>query len=167
MLGATSNLGTCCCVQSKWRGRGKKLNQCESSPIQQGEGTSTLRQGYISGRAFSLSGCKKISLLSSLCDAFWECTDVFASLCMQQVNWKVCLSYKYGQHSFPSHLLQERWHFFLFLISSFIPFFSSPKTSPRLPSSHPNQRTRRPLLGTPCPGNPPCTARYLWIRKGG
>lgn len=31
----------------------------------------------------------------------------------------------------------------------------------RLPSSHPNQKTRRLLPGIPSPGNPLCTARYL------
>lgn len=48
-----------------------------------------------------------------------------------------------------------------FLFPYFFIHFFPPNISPRLPSSHPNQRTHRPLLGTPCPGNPPCTARYL------
>lgn len=47
----------------------------------------------------------------------------------------------------------------LFLHSFLCLFFSH--ISPGLPSSHPNQRTHRRLLGTPCPGNPPCIARYL------
>lgn len=48
-LGAARKLGTCCCVHSKWRGgeRKNKNNKNESSPIQLGEGTSTLRQGFI------------------------------------------------------------------------------------------------------------------------
>lgn len=54
-LGAARNLGTCCCVHSKWRG-GEKKNKNESSPIQLGEGTSTLRQGFIQEGLFSLSG---------------------------------------------------------------------------------------------------------------
>lgn len=50
---ATRNLGTCCCVHSKSRGgrktkeKKKEKNKNESSPIQLGEGTSTLRQGFI------------------------------------------------------------------------------------------------------------------------
>lgn len=105
----------------KMEGRRKKMNQNESSPIQLGEGTSTLRQGFIQeGLSPSLDERKSHS--SSACVMHLVvCTDVFASLCMQQVNWKVCLSYIYDQHSCPSHLLQERWHF-SFLIPSFLSF---------------------------------------------
>lgn len=46
-LGTAGNLGTCCCVHSKWRGGENKKQKNESSPIQLGEGTSTLRQGFI------------------------------------------------------------------------------------------------------------------------
>lgn len=164
-VGTARALGTCCCVHSKWRGGEKKEQKWVESNPTRGRNQHS-KAGIYSGRAFSLSGWKKISLLFSL----WEVTfcvyiwNVCACLCMQPVNWKVCLSYTYiyGHCGCPSHLLQKRWHF-SFLISSFIPllYFFSPSISPRLPSSHPNQRTHRPLLGTPCPGNPPCTARYL------
>lgn len=141
-------------------GEEEKKNKNESSPIQLGEGTSTLRQGFIQeGLSPSLDERKSHS--SSACVMhFVLCTDVCASLCMQQVNWKVCLSYIWSTQLHLSLAAREVAFFFpYFFIHSFL-FFFSPNISPRLPSSHPNQRTHRPLLGTPCPGNPPCTARY-------
>lgn len=52
-----------------------------------------------------------------------------------------------------------------FLSGFFSPYhlfshFASP-FSLRLPSSHPNRKSRRLLPGIPSPGNPLCTARYL------
>lgn len=125
--GARRNLGTCCCVCSKLRAdeakKKKKKNKSESSPIQLGEGTSTLRQGFISGRAFSLSGWKKLSLLFSLCDAFCRVQMYFASLCMQQVNRKVCLSYIWSTQ-LPLSLAAREVAFFFpyFFIHSFLFF---------------------------------------------
>lgn len=102
---------------------------------------------------------ENLTPLQPVCFCLVYRLNVCASCVLQQINWKVFLSYV--QHGRTSHLLHERWHF-SFLISSFIPLFIFlPHISPRLPSSHPNQRTHRPLLGTPCPGKRPCIARYL------
>lgn len=138
------------------------MNKNESSPIQLGEGTSTLRQGFIQeGLCPSLDERKSHS--SRVCVMhFVLCTDeMYVQVCVCNINWKVCLSYTWSTQLHLS--LAAREVAFSFLISSFIPllFFLLPHISPGLPSSHPNQRTHRPLPGTPCPGNPPCTARYL------
>lgn len=82
-LGAARNLGTCCCVHSKWRGGGKKKNKNESSPIQLGEGTSTLRQGFIQeGLSPSLDERKSHS--SSACVMYFVlCTDeMYVQVCV-------------------------------------------------------------------------------------
>lgn len=150
-----------CSFKMEGRRKKKKNEQNESSPIQLGEGTSTLRQGFIQEGIFSLSGWKKFLLLFSLCDAFcWVYRwNVGASLCMQQVNWKVCPSYMLNPVA-PLTCCKRGVIFLSSFLHSLLCCFS-PNISPWLPSSHPNQRTHRPLLGTPCPGSPPCTARYL------
>lgn len=154
---AAENLGTCCCVCSKWRG-GERNKKNESSPIQLGEGTSTLRQGYIQeGLSPSLDERKSHS--SSACVKYFDrCTlQLYAHVCMQQEIWKLCLSYMVNTVA-PLTCCKKGGIFLSVFLHSFSCF--SPNISPRLPSSHPNQRTHRPLLGTPCPGNPLCTARY-------
>lgn len=102
-----------------------------------------------------------MSLLSSLCVFVLYTDECMCKLCFATNKLEGHVCHVYGQHGRTSHLMHERWHFSL-LISSFIPLFIfSPHISPGLPSSHPNRRTHRHLLGTPCPGNPPCIARYL------
>lgn len=122
---ATRNLGTCCCVHSKSRGGRKRKEKkrkeqkwVKSNPTRGRNQHS--KAGIYSGRAFSLSGWKKISLLFGLCDAFCcvsMCKFVYATGELEGVSVIYI-----GQHSCTSRLLQERWHFY-FLISSFI-FFS-------------------------------------------
>lgn len=97
---------------------------------------------------------------SSAC-VFLSCIqmNVCASCVLQRINWKVFLSCIWSTWSHLSLAAREVAFFFpYFFIHSFI---FLPHISPGLPSSHPNQRTHRRLLGTPCPGNPPCIARYL------
>lgn len=161
-LGAARNLGTCCCVHSKWRGGGKnKKNKNESSPIQLGEGTSTLRQGFIQeGLSPSLDERKSHS--SSACVMYLSCVQMKCMCKFVYATGKLeGVSVIYMVNTVAPLTCCKRGGIFLSLfLHSFLCFFS-PIISPRLPSSHPNQRTHRPLLGTPCPGNPPCTARYL------
>lgn len=134
--------------------RRKKQKRVEFNPTR-GRNQHSISQGFIQGLSPSLDW-KKISLLFSLCELFMGVYDM--CLHVGVYNWcrKVCLLIRLPL----SRAAKERWHF-SFLISSFIPFlFFPPSISPRLPSSHPDQRTHRPLLGTPCPGNPPCTVKY-------
>lgn len=79
----------------KMEGRRKKNEQkwVESNPTRGRNQHS--KAGIYSGRALSLSGWKKISLLFSLHDVFclvyrWN---VCASLCMQQINWNASVLY--------------------------------------------------------------------------
>lgn len=157
-LGAAKNLETCCCVHSKWRGGGK-MKRNELSPIQLGEGISTLRQGFIQeGLCPSLDQRKYHS--SSACVMYFVMYrwNVCASLCMQQIDWKVRLSHMVKTVASLTCCARDYIFFLSIILHS---FYFLPHSSPGLPSSHPNQRTHRPLLGTPCPGNPPCTAGYL------
>lgn len=156
---ATRNLGTCCCVHSKSRGGRKTIEKRKEQKWVKSNPTRGRNQhskaGIYSGRAFSLSGWKKISLLFGLCDAFCcvsMCKFVYATGELEGV------SVIYMVNTVAPLACCKRGGIF---ISLFLHSFFSPNISPRLPSSHPNQRTHRPLLGTPCPGNPPCTARYL------
>ena len=102
------------------------MNKNESSPIQLGEGTSTLRQGFIQ-EGLSPSLDEKKSHSSSACKMYFVvCTDeMYVQVCVCNRLIGRCVCHIYGQHCRTSHLLQERWHF-SFLISSFIPllFFS-------------------------------------------
>lgn len=155
--GSAGALGTCCCVQNgrEKEKRKKQRNKNELSSIQLGEGTVTLQVRDLFIKGFLPLWIERKSHSSSACVSFlWVC--MFACWCVQLVSESVSVN------SSPplSRAAKERWHF-SFHISSFIPFFFSPPSiSPRLPSSHPDQRTHRPLLGTPCPGNPPCTVKY-------
>lgn len=120
-LGAAKNLETCCCVHSKWRGGGKNENKWVESNPTRGRNQHS-KAGIYSGRALSLSGSKKISLLFSLCDVFCHvqmkcmCKFVYATDRLEGT------SVSYGQNCCTSHLLCERWHFFLSIIlHSFFP----------------------------------------------
>lgn len=57
--------------------------------------------------------------------------------------------------------LSGNFFLFFFLELHIILFHFASHFSLRLPSSHPNRKTRRLLPGIPSPGNPLCTARYL------
>lgn len=169
--GARRTLGTCCCVRSKWRGEGAKKkkkktkNQSESSPIQLGEGTSTLRQGFFFMKGFLPLWMKETLAPLEPLWSFLSCTDVFCKFVYATVKSEG-VSVIYMVNTVAPLTCCKRGGIFLSLIlHSFLSFFYSPNISLRLPSSHPNQRTRRPLLGTPCPGNPPCTAGYLCDTK--
>lgn len=137
------------------------MKRNELSPIQLGEGISTLRQGFIQeGLCPSLHQRKYHS--SSACVMYFVfCHVQMKCMCkfVYATDRLEGTSVSYGQNCCAPHLLCERRHFFPFHNSSL--FLILPHISPGLPSSHPNQRTHRPLLGTPCPGNPPCTAGYL------
>lgn len=97
----------------------KKKKKHESSPIQLGEGTSTVRQGFIQ-EGFSPSLDERTSHSSPACVMhFVSCTDVCASLCMQQVNWKVCLSYIWSTESHLSLAAREVAFFFPYFFTLF------------------------------------------------
>lgn len=141
--------------------RKKKREQNESSPIQLGEGTSTLRQGFIQeGLSPSLDERKSHS--SSACVI--HCVMCVQMKCMRKFVYATGklegVSVIHMVNTVAPLTCCKRGGIFLSsFLHSFL-CFSSPNISPRLPSSHPNQRSHRSLLGTPCPGNQPCTARY-------
>lgn len=109
-LGAAKNLETCCCVHSKWRGGGKKMNRNELSPIQLGEGISTLRQGFIQeGLCPSLDERKSHS--SSACVMYFVfCHVQMKCMCkfVYATDRLEGTSVSYGQNCCTSHLLRER-----------------------------------------------------------
>lgn len=117
------------------------------------------KAGIYSGRASPSLDHRKSHSSSSACVMYSVmCTlDLCVHIVYATGIWKLGLIVLYTVRLHLSIAAGEA----SFLNSSFIPFHFSPNNSPRLPSSHPNQRTHRLLLGTPCPGNPLCTARYL------
>lgn len=101
--------------------QGGKNNQNEKSPIQLGEGSSNLRQGFIQEGPSSFLDERSHSSPTCVMH-FVLCTDVFANLCMQQVNWKVCLSLISSTLE-PLSLAAREVAFFL-LLSLILFFFS-------------------------------------------
>lgn len=110
----------------KMEGRRKKMNKNESSPIQLGEGTSTLRQGFIQeGLCPSLDERKSHS--SSACVMhFVLCTDeMYVQVCVCNINLKVCLSYTWSTQLHLSLAAREVAFFFpYFFIHSFTFLFT-------------------------------------------
>lgn len=165
-LGWDEESGNLLLCSFKMEGGGKKHQKWVKSNPTRGRNQHS-KAGIYSGRAFFPLWMKEnhtpLQPAGHFCHVYrWN---VCASLCTQQVNWKVCLSYIWSTQLHLSLAAREVVFFFpYFFIHSFA-FHFSPNVSPRLPSSHPNQRTHRPLLDTPCPGNPPCTVGCLWKHK--